>query len=47
MACTAAGDFEAVNRGDVRMVQRGEQASLPLQPRDALRIVGQAPPAAP
>ena len=37
----AAGDFEAVNRGDVRMVQGGEQARLPLQARDALRIAGQ------
>ena len=38
----AAGDFEAVNRGDVRMVQGGEQAGLPLQARDALRIVGKS-----
>ena len=38
MACTPAGDFEAVNRGDVRMVQGGEQASFALQARDALRI---------
>jgi hypothetical protein len=33
-------DFETVNRGDMRMVQRGKQASLPSQPRDALGIVG-------
>ena len=41
MACTAAGDFETVNRGDVGMVQGGEQARLALQPGDALRIAGQ------
>ena len=34
----AAGDFEAVDGGDVRMVQRGKQASFTLQPRDALGI---------
>ncbi len=42
MACTPSCDFEAVNRGDVRMVQGGKQASLPLQARDALRIVGKS-----
>ena len=34
-------DLEAVNRRDVGMVQGGEQASFPLQARDALRIIGQ------
>ena len=35
------GDFETVNRGDVRMVQGGQEAAFPLQPGDAVRIVGQ------
>ena len=38
----ASGDFETVNRGDVRMVQGGKQPSLPLQSRDALWIVGKS-----
>ena len=35
----AACDFEAVDGGDVRMVQRREQPRLALQPRDPIRIV--------
>ena len=37
----AACDFEAVDGGDVRMVQRREQPRLALQPRDPIRIVRQ------
>jgi hypothetical protein len=35
------GFLEAVDCGDVRMVQRGEQSSFSLQSRDALGIVGE------
>ena len=37
----AACDFEAVDGGDIRMVQRREQPRLALQPRDPIEIVGQ------
>ena len=46
MACRRR-DFEAVDGGDVRMVQRREQPSLALEARDAVRIVATTPPAAP
>jgi hypothetical protein len=36
------GDFEAVNRGDVRMVQCGKQSSLSSEACDAIRIVGES-----
>ena len=31
-------DFEAVNRRDVRMVQRRQKTRLPLEPRNALGV---------
>ena len=38
---TLAGFFEAVNRGDVRMVERGEHLRLAPEPREPLRIGGE------
>ena len=32
--------FQAVNRGDVRMVERREDFCFPLKPREAVRIAG-------
>ena len=32
--------FEPVNRGDVRMVQRGEHFGFALKPREPIRVAG-------
>ena len=37
----AAGFFETVDVGDVRMVQRGQGPGLALKPRDPLRVGGE------
>jgi hypothetical protein len=37
----ARGLLEAVNRGDVRVIQRGEGLGLALEPREAVRIGGE------
>ena len=34
----ARGVFQPVNGRDVRVIQRGEESSLPLEPRDPVRI---------
>jgi hypothetical protein len=34
----AAGLFEAVHRGDVRVIERREKFRLPLEPREPIRI---------
>src|SRR5207342_345298 len=33
-------DFDAVNRADVRMIERGQDLRLALEPRGALRVPG-------
>ena len=43
----AAGFLEAVDRGDVRMVERGEQVGLAAEPAEALRVAAHARTAAP
>ena len=40
-ATSDGNHLEAVDRGDVRMVQRGQRLRLALEPRQAVRVSGE------